>query len=299
MTDSRKNRALRRGRAALAGLLAAAGLWGCAAAAPTLRVDGVEGFFGAGAVISASARGPVDFQVMLADLAAARVVYVGETHSDPEHHAVQLRLIRALHAIHPDLIVGLEMFDHTYQDILDQWSAGGLEEGDFLKKTHWYANWRYDFRLYRDILAFARTEGIRLAALNIPFHIPPKIAAGGLDSLGAEDRGHLPRAIDTSDPDHRAYVEKVFRRHRLRGGGDFEAFYQAQCVWEDAMAEKTAAASRRAPVVVLAGNGHIVRKFGIPDRAYARTGAPFRTVTPVPARGEAALDQADYLWLTP
>jgi hypothetical protein len=52
-------------------------------------------------------------------------------------------------------------------------------------------------------------------------------------------------------------------------------------------------------MVVLAGNGHIIRKFGIPNRAFARTGAPFNTIYLAPVGAEADLSWADYLWVTP
>lgn len=52
-------------------------------------------------------------------------------------------------------------------------------------------------------------------------------------------------------------------------------------------------------MVVLAGNGHIQFKYGIPDRAYERTGVSFRTIYPAPAGDEVELDIADYIWVTP
>ena len=52
-------------------------------------------------------------------------------------------------------------------------------------------------------------------------------------------------------------------------------------------------------MVVLVGNGHIIRKFGIPDRAFDRTGACFRTLLLAPAGSKAKLSFADYIWVTP
>lgn len=52
-------------------------------------------------------------------------------------------------------------------------------------------------------------------------------------------------------------------------------------------------------MVVLAGNGHIMRKFGIPNRAFARNAAPFKTIYLAPVGGEAELSWADFLWITP
>ena len=232
-------------------------------------------------------------------LDAVQVVYVGESHTNPNHHAIQLAVIQALARNTPDLSIGMEMFDHTYQPVLDRWIAGELDEAAFLQQTHWYANWRFDFGLYRDILEYAKENKIRVVALNVPFHIPAKIRVGGIASLSADDAKHLPATIDTSDADHRAYLEEIYKMHAFGGKGNFDFFYEAQCTWEDAMAAKVAENLGTGKMVVLAGNGHIIRKFGIPNRAFRRTQAPFKTVYLASVGGEAELSWADYLWVTP
>ena len=64
------------------------------------------------------------------------------------------------------------------------------------------------------------------------------------------------------------------------------------------MAESVAANLGQKRVVVLAGNGHIQYKYGIPDRTFRRTNASFRTLYLVPAGKEIELDIADYIWVT-
>ncbi|WP_372684034.1 ChaN family lipoprotein [Desulfosarcina sp.] len=236
---------------------------------------------------------------LIADLADARVVYVGESHTNPHHHAIQLEVIQGLVQTNPHLTIGMEMFDHTYQPVLDKWTAGELDQTDFIEKTHCYANWRFDFDLYRDILEYAKEKGLRIIALNVPFFIPSRIRVGGLASLSEADRMHLPDTIDTTDADHRAYLEEIFNMHAFSGREAFDFFYEAQCTWEDAMAEAVAEHLGSGKMVVLAGNGHIIRKFGIPDRAFARSNAPFKTVYLAPVGEEAELSWADYLWVTP
>jgi len=51
--------------------------------------------------------------------------------------------------------------------------------------------------------------------------------------------------------------------------------------------------------VVLSGNGHIVHKFGIPERAFNLTGASYRTVYLAPAGETVDLSYGDYIWVTP
>ncbi|MBC2709474.1 MAG: ChaN family lipoprotein [Desulfosarcina sp.] len=236
---------------------------------------------------------------LLEEISTSRVVYVGESHTNPFHHAIQLEVIKALAPTTPDLTIGMEMFDHTYQPVLDRWTAGELDETTFLQRVHWYANWRFDFGLYRDILEYAKEKRLRIIALNVPFHIPGKISVGGIASLSEDDRRHLPETIDTTEADHRAYVEEIFKMHTIRGRDNFDYFYEAQCTWEDAMAEAVANNLGTGKMVVLAGNGHITRKFGIPNRAFARTHAPFKTIYLAPVGVEAELSWADYLWVTP
>lgn len=286
----------------LCGLILTVLVGGCAVA-PTkkLQIKNISRPFEEGTIISAKLGEPVSFGDLIKDLNSCRITYVGEKHTNAAHHQIQLRIIQALYQSSPDMAVGMEMFDSTYQDVLDRWSQGELTFKEFLKKSQWYANWRFDFSLYRDILAFIKDHHIRLVGLNIPSYIPPRIREGGIENLGDEDKAHLPRQIDTSKTAHREYLKKVFEghKHHFNHEVEFEDFYAAQCVWEDAMAETIAKNLNDAVMVVLAGNGHIQYKYGIPDRAYAQTGASFRTIYLAPVGSEVKRDIADYIWVTP
>jgi uncharacterized iron-regulated protein len=286
----------------LIGLIIMIFLWGCAVT-PTkkLTIQDTDESFEEGVIISAELGKPVSFKELLADLSGCQIIYIGEKHTNVEHHRIQLKVIQAIFKEHSSMAVGMEMFDHTYQDVLDMWAAGDLDQKVFLKKSHWYANWRFDFSLYREILEFIKENHIRLVALNIPNHIPPKIREGGIDNLREDEKEHLPQQIDTSKTAHRDYLQNVFdgHKHHFRGEVEFENFYTAQSVWEDAMAEMISQHLKNDVMVVLAGNGHIQFKYGIPDRAFNRTGALFRTIYLAPAGEVVELDIADYIWVTP
>ena len=86
--------------------------------------------------------------------------------------------------------------------------------------------------------------------------------------------------------------------HRLKGRENFEYFYAAQCTWEDTMAETIAGNLNHRKMIVLAGNGHIVRKFGIPNRVFSRTRAPFKTLYLAPVGSTVELSYGDYIWIT-
>jgi uncharacterized iron-regulated protein len=274
-------------------------LGGCALKPKQIKIEGIPGPIPVDTILDTAAGNAITFDQLIDQLASARVIYVGERHTSTVHHAIQLRIIKALVQRGRKISVGMEMFDHTYQPRLDLWSRGKLDYDAFLKQTHWYANWKFKDALYKEILLYIKNHGIQLTGLNIPFHLPRKIAIGGLDSLTASERSLLPKNIDTTNSDHRAYLETVFKMHATAGRQDFENFYAAQCAWEDGMASAIADNLGDATMVVLAGNGHIYRNFGIPDRAFSRTGAPFRTVyLAIPAM-EVNRKDGDFIWVTP
>jgi uncharacterized iron-regulated protein len=272
---------------------------GCAVPQKTLQIPAAEKGFAEGAIIATDTAEAISFESLIDRLAEVAVVYVGERHTSQEHHDIQLRILTALAASGARVKVGMEMFDHTYQPVLDQWTAGELDEQRFLERTHWYANWRFDYGLYRPILAYVQQESLPLVGLNLPFHLPPKISTGGLESLRPHERALIAADIDTGDSEHRAYLEGVFKQHRLKGRDNFAYFYAAQCAWEDTMARQVAAnLGGEALMLVIIGNGHIVKKYGVPKRAEKRSQRPYRTVYLAPAGGEADRSDADFIWVT-
>jgi uncharacterized iron-regulated protein len=274
-------------------------LWSCSVGPKKFIITDTHEAFPENTIISSPSGMSVPFSEMLQDLKTVKVTYVGESHPNPYHHQFQLKILKDLFAADPNVVVGMEMFDRTYQPVLDQWSRGELDQDAFIRNSHWYANWKYDYALYKDILDFIKLNRIRLIGLNIPFHIPSKIATGGIDSLLPEDQKHLPQKIDTSNASHREYVENIFKHHHIRGKDNFEYFYSAQCVWEDIMAESVARNLKYSKMLVLLGNGHIINKYGVPDRAFALTQAPFRTVYLSSVGSQAELAIADYIWVGP
>jgi uncharacterized iron-regulated protein len=273
--------------------------WGCAVKSDTVLIKDISTAVEPGTIISANTEKTVTFDELMNDLNSSQIVFIGERHTNPSHHAVQLKIIEAVFKNRHSMKVGMEMFDRSYQPVLDLWTAGLLEEEIFLRKVHWYANWRFDFELYRNIFSFIKQNRIKIVALNIPFHIPSRIRVGGIDNLGDDDKQYLPKEIDFSNTAHRNYAEGVFNRHHFKSNVKFDDFYMAQCVWDEGMAESVASNLGNKTIVVLTGNGHIQYKYGIPDRAFRRTGASFRTIYLAPVGEEVELGIADYIWVTP
>ena len=278
------------------------GVIGCTSMPGQMTVKDTGGKFPVETILNTRTGKPVSFGQLLKELADVRVIYVGETHTNPEHHLIQNRLIMALQDQHPDLSVGMEMFDHRYDPVLALWSEGELGRKAFIEKTHWYvpcAGWQYPFELYAPIFETIQANRIRLVGLNVPFWIPSEISSGGLQNLLPDERRLVAADIDTGNVEHRAYLESVFNENPHHHMTSFAYFYEAQCAWEDTMAESIARKLGEGPMVVIIGNGHIQYKYGVPNRAHARNPVPFRTIYLAGAGSEVDLDLADYIWVAP
>jgi uncharacterized iron-regulated protein len=214
-------------------------------------------------------------------LAKKRVVFVGETHDQYAHHLMQLEIIKRLHALHPDLAIGMEYFQQPFQKYLDDYIAGRIDEKEMLRRTEYFKRWRYDYRLYRPILTYAREQRIPLVALNIRAELSRKVAQGGLKSLTPDERKSVPTEFDESDKAYRQRLKEIYDHHPDPQGHKFDYFVQAQLLWDEGMAQRAAeylAAHPGRPMVILAGSGHIMYGSGIPNRLERRTGIPLATV---------------------
>jgi uncharacterized iron-regulated protein len=196
----------------------------------------------------------------------------------------------------------MEFFQEPQQSALDQYMKGSTSETDFLKEVGWQETWAFDYCLYRPLLLMLREKNYRTLAINAPNDIVKKVARSGLTSLETGEREQLARDIDLRNEKHRKYLRRVFEEHTIKDIKNFEYFYQAQCVWEDTMAENIAEylKENEERVVVFVGNGHIVNRYGIPDRILKHIPVSQATVVLYPLTGRTTIkkEAADYVWLT-
>ena len=212
---------------------------------------------------------------IIPSLAEKRVVFIGEQHTRYDHHLTQLEIIRRLHALQPQLAIGMEMFQQPFQQHLDEYVAGSIDEQAMLRATEYYRRWSMDYRLYAPILHYAREHRLPVIALNIPSELTHNVAHVGLDGLDDKDRQQLPADIAPADDAYRQRLKKVFDNHPKEEGHDnFEHFLEAQLLWDESMAERAAAFLEEHPkhhLVVIAGNQHLAWGSAIPQRLQRRT----------------------------
>ena len=214
---------------------------------------------------------------LLRRIAEAPVVLLGEQHDKPDHHRWQLHTLAGLHALNPDLAIGMEMLPRRLQPVLDRWVAGELTEGEFLKETDWRTVWGFDPQFYLPILQFARLHRLPVVALNVERSLVSRTARNGWAAIPEADR----EGVGTPAPPTEAYRNRLTETLAAHDHSEARAaapddapnkaaqrFIEAQGVWDRAMAEKIAETRRTTgrSVIGILGEGHIAQREGVPHQ---------------------------------
>jgi uncharacterized iron-regulated protein len=213
-----------------------------------------------------------------AALEDARFVLVAESHENPRDHAVQLKVLSQLAERDRNLALGMEMFQRPFQEPLDRYVAGEIDESEMLARTEWEGRWGFGVQMYAPLWRLAASEQIPVLALNARRELTKRIAAVGLDGLTDAERADLPE-IERGPDRYRDWMRDVFRAHgAAMDSKKFERFFQAQITWDETMADTAVRWANEHPgatVVIVVGRGHVERDFGIPSRIRRRIGAEY------------------------
>jgi uncharacterized iron-regulated protein len=226
-----------------------------------------------------------------------RFVYLGEGHTNAEHHKMQAQIIDALVRRGRDVIVGFEMFTRPKQDDLNPWTLGWWKEDEFLERSEWKTQWGYDFGMYRPIFEVVKRNKLPMIALNVPRDWVRAVGGKGLAGLSDEQKAQLPTDIDLGWKDHKAVFTAMIGGGHPMTGAMGDNMYAAQVLWDVAMADSALKYWDRSPrsprtvVVIVAGAGHVMYGLGINGRLAKRTGDKGVTVTMVEGDGKATVSR--------
>ncbi|HEX4950594.1 MAG TPA: ChaN family lipoprotein [Blastocatellia bacterium] len=256
-----------------------------------------------------------DFEAMVADLARADVVFVGEQHDDPDTHRLEIAILEGIARRRSNVVVALEMFERDVQQQVNDYLAGKLSEADFLKNSRPWPRYATD---YKPLIEFAKAKGWRVIAGNVPRRYASQVGRSGLgavDKLPAVERDYLAKQFSCPADDY-------FKRFTEAMGGHpgdskdapkmdaamIERMYQAQCVKDETMAESIANAAQANPqALVIHYNGafHSDYRLGTASRAKQRLPkANIKIVSAIPVESLDAINadkdkkRGDYLLFT-
>lgn len=244
---------------------------------------------------------------VIAELARAQVVLLGEQHDRAEIHRWQMHVAAGLLA-HRPIVMGFEMFPARLDPVLADWVAGGLDEATFLKRAEWEEVWGFPAELYLPIFRFCRENAVPMIGLNCRRGLVREVGRGGWDAVPERDREGLTPARPSPLP-YRRFIFDLTGGARpdreAKGPEDpaFDRFLRAQEVWDRAFATRIAAVATaaEAPLVVgIIGQGHLQWGGGV-SWQIRDFGVEAVTVALPQASGAPALDKgaADFVQVLP
>ncbi|MBT6095358.1 MAG: PDZ domain-containing protein [Rhodospirillaceae bacterium] len=267
--------------------------------APPPTVDAAAACQTPGAWIEPGTAKLQDTETLLAGLAAKRVVLLGESHDNADHHAWQAQMLAALHGRRHDVVAAFEMFPRRAQPTLDRWMAGELSAPAFLKESKWGEVWGFGADMYMPLFQFARLNAVPMVAANVDRALIRRVGKDGWANVPKDQRLGVGTPA-TATADYQKSLAQVFRA-KLEAGtkrahgkdkaddpGDkadtadkeipladvlsdpgFKRFVAAQQTWDRAMAEAIFEAAKRHPdalIVGIVGRGHAEFGHGIPHQ---------------------------------
>jgi uncharacterized iron-regulated protein len=229
-----------------------------------------------------------DFESMLADLARADAVFVGEQHDDPNTHRLELAIVEGLTRRGVPVIVALEMFERDVQGNLDQYAAGSMAEEPFLKGSRPWPRYASD---YRPLIEFAKANKLPIVAANVPRRMAAEVGKKGMAAVDGADRAFASKELEC--PAKGDYFDR-FTTAMGNHAGASPNFYFAQCVKDETMGESVAEAFHKTPgrVTIVHVNGAFHSDFGLGAAESARRRMPGRRIAVVSVLPVADIDAA-------
>ena len=254
-----------------------------------------------------------DEATVIARLAEARYVLLGEKHDNPDHHVLQARMLRALTAAGRRPAVAFEMFTPSQAGALARHlaarprDAAGVGEAVNWKESGWPA-----WTMYEPIAQAALDAGLPIVVANLD---PERVRAMSRQGVAALDAALVRRhGLDQPLPaDAReAMAEEIRDSHCGHASENLVGpMIGVQRARDAQMAEALLTAPGNDGAVLVAGAGHVRNDRGVP--AYLRRIAPgtrtvsvaFREVDPKRSEIESYVGRVDgrvpfdYVWFTP
>lgn len=225
-----------------------------------------------------------DFEAMLADIARADVILVGEQHDDPNTHRLEAAILQGLLRRGVPATVSLEMFERDVQASLNDYLAGRTDEETFLKGARPWPRYATD---YRPLVEFARAHDWPVIAANVPRRLASEVAKTGapaVERLKTEEAALVARAVECPQDAYYERFAESMNAHPSPGSekktdeekrATTERYYLSQCLKDETMAESIVAAfdrqsSRPGPIVHFNGAFHSDFGSGVAERVRRR-----------------------------
>ena len=232
----------------------------------------------------------ISARTLVGRLAAADHVLVGERHDNPDHHALQLWLLRALAERRPPGSILMEMIEPHQQPRVTKVQRlvlKGVQPDDLPAALGWQSGWPW--AMYGPLVEYSLAQPAALLHANLDrdeirkiYQQPPRLNGPAADPLV-----------------QKALLEQIRVSHcNMLPESTLPAMLAVQQQRDLRMARQLIAAP--VPSVLFAGAFHVRRDLGVPQH-HPELARPYGTrVLMLAEVGEPVTSaQADYVWFTP
>jgi uncharacterized iron-regulated protein len=223
-------------------------------------------------------------------LATAPRVLVGEQHDNPDHHALQLWLLRELATQRAQGSLLMEMLNPDQQAKVDAAQAAtraGQPPADAFKALAWQANW--DWSVYGALVTYALRQPYPLLAANLDRVQIMQIY---------KQRPVLKGEASTTPQVQTTLLDDIRESHcGLLPEAQMPAMLAVQQQRDRRMAERLLAAPT--PALLLAGAFHVRKDLGVPLHLKDLGAGEGNAVLILAEAGKTVTaESADYVWYT-
>jgi uncharacterized iron-regulated protein len=231
----------------------------------------------------------------------AEVIYLGELHDNPRHHAIQARILEALLAAGSRPALAFEMVPETRQADLEAAVRSDAGPAEVDRRLDWSAQGWPDFGMYWPLFELARKHGLPVIGTDLNPDLARRIGRAGLAAAG-EDPARLRSALVDDPARDKAIARRLRAAHCDQISEDrairmLDGWYAHNVV----IARRVRGGLEQATqVVVIIGRGH-QSPGGVPEQLAAlRPGTRQFVVGLYEGQADGPTEPlSDVLWVTP
>ena len=256
----------------------------------------------------------IDPQSLVARLARADFVLLGERHDNPDHHLLQAEVLRSLIALGRRPAVGFEMFGLDDDAAIAKHLAVAPKDAAGLgRAVNWNKRGWPDWGIYQPIAEAAVEAKLPIIATNLPLATAKKMRSDGLAVLEPRQRRELDLDRRLSEAMFAHMAADIRSSHCGYGSEEsVKAMVGIQRARDAQMAQSLIAAGAPDGAVLIAGAGHVRNDYGIPVYLTAKApGKPVISIAFLEVADQKSEPQEyalaygngrlpfDYVWFTP
>lgn len=231
-----------------------------------------------GKIYTGKSQSEISYTDLLKRMSEQNIIYLGESHDNPEHHRIQLQILKDLIQGGKKPHIGFEFFSRDQTAYLMTYIGSKPKQGDRKrteeKRLRYELGWQdkedTTWKFYFDLIDLAQEHGLSVFGADLPKGLIRRLMRQDITKLSPVERGQL----HSTHLDDSAYQALMFDKFKAAHCGFahkemMEKMYQTWLERNDAMATSIVETHRsdpEQPVVMIVGSGHIEHNLGIYER---------------------------------